>query len=138
MVPSKDHAKIIFTNPVRRNPFFIRSMVPSGTGCFCNLPDGFKSQSLFHQVNGSFSENVNKRNITDYPCRNPFFIRSMVPSPCWLCMDMMGCGRRNPFFIRSMVPSQSSLSECLCRLLQSQSLFHQVNGSFQLRLLFPM
>ena len=64
-----------------RNPFFIRSLVPSRRVCLCPPPL--------------------------LVCRNPFFIRSLVPSrgqPKWTVIGGWSC--RNPFFIRSLVPSR--------------------------------
>ena len=66
--------------------------------------------------------------------RNPFFIRSIVPTDRGNKRDTRRISR-NPFFIRSIVPTWVDFYEP--GLLEiSQSLLHQVNRSNQIVLLF--
>ncbi len=136
------------------NPFFIRSMVlccchlkylstelrlvsiPFSSGqWFCadtqrkNQAGIITSQSLFHQVNGSVLY------LACMPVRlrsmrlNPFFIRSMV-----LCLSNV---TYHFCYHRVSIPFSSGQWFCVSRILdityllvvESQSLFHQVNGS---------
>ena len=110
---------------LRRNPFFIRSIVPTNRG----------STSPWTAS-----------------CRNPFFIRSIVPTSVslWFHEDINGSQSllhqvnrsneprryntaviricRNPFFIRSIVPT-GPLRGVHRNIFPSQSLLHQVNRS---------
>gem|GEM_PF-3414897 len=61
--------------------------------------------------------------------RNPFFIRSLVPSPRGQ-EKQPSPKRRNPFFIRSLVPSLDGVRIIYSDAPESQSLLHQVIGSF--------
>ena len=87
--------------------------------------------------------------------RNPFFIRSSIPSLCYVTLHYVtlrvampsSSGHlfrqtkvggndhykqcRNPFFIRSSIPSRKEMKESLAFFNESQSLLHQVIYSVQ-------
>ena len=57
--------------------------------------------------------------------RNPFFIRSSIPSRVYSPVNEPVLERRNPFFIRSSIPSKPGILHAY-RNPKSQSLLHQV------------
>ena len=74
-----------------------------------------------------------QKSSTSNLSRNPFFIRSIVPT--WLGTSKQKAvkpWRRNPFFIRSIVPTEGVLDNSGVQGL-SQSLLHQVNRSNRLK-----
>ena len=133
-----------------RNPFFIRSIVPtfpqgkkrkggfivaipSSSGqsfqhCNCSLCKAKnKSQSLLHQVNRSNRAQETPETWDDVG-RNPFFIRSIVPTPSSIIFA--GCFGLSQSLLHQV--NRSNRSKYLLRgglLLWSQSLLHQVNRS---------
>ena len=86
-----------------RNPFFIRSIVPT-------FPFGADVPAK-HRRNPFFIRSiVPTKNLTPHPIvvrvgRNPFFIRSIVPTLKDPTNYLVGKLGRNPFFIRSIVPT---------------------------------
>ena len=142
--------------PICRNPFLIRSVIPTlptqGLGNLSTYP----SQSLLNQVSDSYGSSGKTRK-TRRPSRNPFLIRSVIPTELgveegytqhgpsqsllnqvsdsyWICPGRLYPGHwkgRNPFLIRSVIPTQVCLGGIReRRLTTSQSLLNQVSDSY--------
>ena len=61
------------------------------------------SQSLLHQVNDSYNNTGSSKMSASFS-RNPFYIRSMIPTDIRGYSCITKCSR-NPFYIRSMIPT---------------------------------
>ena len=115
-----------------------------------------RSQSLLHQVNDSYVWLGERRHHFQNLRRNPFYIRSMIPtlakllpmqrsdfvaipstSGQWFLLEIptsidTTVNRRNPFYIRSMIPTYRIIALNDFGDM-SQSLLHQVNDSYYIR-----
>ena len=84
-----------------RNPFYIRSMIPTAFWLHRGQRSKIsKSQSLLHQVNDSYNTNIASEVIPYLFSRNPFYIRSMIPTYFIVCNKRWG-------FCKVAIPSTS-------------------------------
>ena len=90
----------------RRNPFFIRSIVPTES----EFADPHVTKVAIPSSSGqSFQRLPDPEPGVFYLGRNPFFIRSIVPTTAAMLCSSPRASCRNPFFIRSIVPTSQTL-----------------------------
>ncbi len=88
------------------------------------------SQSLFHQVNDSYTFMGEEKLKSIKPSQSLFHqVNDSYIFPVMLAGRSQP--RHNPFFIRSTIPTNMERSKRIQKLTESQSLFHQVNDSYR-------